>query len=91
MIQQRQAIEVHLWEEYLIFAQLFGIAEKVEEQFSKIYPEFKEQSRIDIEYTTIYTSKWQRQEWKQQKRQKKELKEEKVIVLEEDLGKILGT
>ncbi len=28
---------------------------KVEEQFSKIYPEFKEQSRIDIEYTTIYT------------------------------------
>lgn len=55
MIEQRQAIEVHLWEEYLIFAQLFGIAEKVEEQFSKIYPEFKEQSRINIEYTTIYT------------------------------------
>lgn len=55
MINQRQAIEVHLWEEYLIFAQLLGIAEKVEEQFSKLYPEFKEQSKIDLEYTTIYT------------------------------------
>lgn len=55
MIDQRQAIEVHLWEEYLIFAQLLGIAEKVEEQFSKLYPEFKEQSKIDTEYVTIYT------------------------------------
>ena len=57
MIDQKQAIEVHLWEDYLIYAQLLGIAEKVEEQFSELYPEFKEQSKIDTESVTIYTRK----------------------------------
>lgn len=54
MISNREAIEVHLWEEYLIFAQLLGIADKVEEQFSKLYPDFNQISNLNTEYSTIY-------------------------------------
>ena len=38
-IQEREAIEVKLWKEYLMFAQIFGIADKVSEQFKNLYPE----------------------------------------------------
>lgn len=31
-------IEVFMWEEYLMFAQIFGIADKVAKEFKKIYP-----------------------------------------------------
>ena len=39
LIDERRPIEVKLFEDYLIFAQLLGIADKVKEQFSKIYPD----------------------------------------------------
>ena len=39
MIKDREAIEVHLFEDYLIYAQLFGIAKKVADQFKKLYPD----------------------------------------------------
>lgn len=42
LISDRQNIEVHILENYLVFAQLLGIADKEEEQFSKLYPDFKE-------------------------------------------------
>ena len=43
--QERGAGEVGLWKDYLVFAQLFGIADKVAEQFQKLYPrEFQELS-----------------------------------------------
>lgn len=42
LISDRQNIEVHILEDYLVFAQLLGIADKEEEQFSKLYPDFKE-------------------------------------------------
>lgn len=35
---QREAVEVKLWKDYLVFAQLFGIADKVAAQFKKLYP-----------------------------------------------------
>lgn len=38
-MEEKKLVEVHLWEEYLIFANLFGIADKVKEQFKKICPE----------------------------------------------------
>lgn len=44
LIKDREAIEVHLFEEYLIYAQLMGIAKKVSKQFKDIYPEIIEQS-----------------------------------------------
>lgn len=44
LIKEREVIEVRLFEEYLIFAQIMGIADKVAEQFKDIYPDIIEQS-----------------------------------------------
>jgi len=41
--KERTANEVGLWKDYLVFAQLYGIADKVASQFQKLYPkEFQE-------------------------------------------------
>ena len=42
-INEREAIEVNLWDEYLMFAYIFGIADKVAKQFKNLYPEIIEQ------------------------------------------------
>lgn len=39
LIKEREPIEVSLWNEYLIYAQIFGIANEVASQFKKLYPE----------------------------------------------------
>lgn len=44
LIKEREAIEVHLFEEYLIYAQMLGIAKTVAKQFKDLYPEVIEQS-----------------------------------------------
>ena len=44
LIKDREAIEVHLFEQYLIYAQMMGIAKKVAKQFKDLYPEIIEQS-----------------------------------------------
>ena len=44
LIKDREAIEVHLFEEYLIYAQMMGIAKEVAKQFKDLYPEIIEQS-----------------------------------------------
>lgn len=38
-IKERESIEVNLWEEYLMYAQIFGIAKKVAKEFKKLYPD----------------------------------------------------
>ena len=44
--KEREAMEVGLWKDYLVFAQLYGIADKVAAQFQKLYPrEFEELSQ----------------------------------------------
>ncbi len=53
MMPEREYFEVHIWEEYLIFAQLLGIADKVEEQFSKLYPKFNEVTSLNMDVTTV--------------------------------------
>ncbi len=58
---QREAVEVGLWKEYLVYAQLFGIAEKVAKQFKKLYPaQFEElaQSTGMNPTTLYYTMHW---------------------------------
>ena len=42
-IDKKETIEVHLWDEYLMFAYIFGIADKVLAQLKKLYPEIIEQ------------------------------------------------
>jgi pSer/pThr/pTyr-binding forkhead associated (FHA) protein len=39
LIAEREITEVSLWKEYMVYATLFGIADKVLEQFKKVYPE----------------------------------------------------
>lgn len=38
-MKNKEAIEVHLWKEYLMYAQIFGIAKKVAKQFKNLYPD----------------------------------------------------
>ncbi len=58
---QREAIEVKLWKDYLVYAQLFGIADKVAKQFKKLYPaEFDQLAReagVDSR-TLLWTMYW---------------------------------
>lgn len=44
LIAEREAIEVHVFEEYLIYAQMMGIAQKVAAQFKELYPEILQSS-----------------------------------------------
>jgi uncharacterized membrane protein YgcG len=46
IINEREAREVELWDHYLIFAQLFGIAQRVAEQFRHLYPEYFTQGKF---------------------------------------------
>ena len=50
-MKNKEPIEVHLWQDYLIFAQMFGIPKQVAKQFKDLYPEVYEQSNYD--YTTF--------------------------------------
>ena len=40
-------IEVHMWEEYLMYAQIFGIAKQVAKDFKKLYPDVIEDIAFD--------------------------------------------
>ena len=57
---ERSASEVAVWKHYLVFAQLFGIADKVSEQFSKLYPEMfgrvAEECGVDPVFLLYYIS-----------------------------------
>ena len=44
LINKREPIEVHLFEDYMIYAQMMGIAKKVSKRFKKVFPEMLEQS-----------------------------------------------
>ena len=58
---QRGANEVLLWKEYLVYAQLFGIADRVAAQFKKLYPaEFEELARQTGMHPTtlLYAMNW---------------------------------
>ena len=44
LIKEREAIEVQLFENYLVYAQLMGIAKEVAKEFKDLYPEIIEQS-----------------------------------------------
>lgn len=48
-IKDRSSIEVKLWQEYLIYAQIFGIAKQVAKEFKRLYPEVI----TDTSYDTI--------------------------------------
>ena len=54
-IDTKEVMEVHLWDEYLMFAYLFGMADRVAKQLEKLYPEvIKEMSTSGVDYNTLY-------------------------------------
>ena len=61
LIGERTSPEVGLWKEYLVFAQLFGIADKVAKQFQKLYPaafeELASQAGLNG-HTFLYAMNW---------------------------------
>ena len=60
--QEKGAVEATLWQDYLVFAALFGIADKVAKQFEKLYPaqftEFAQTTGLDnaMFYHLMYIS-----------------------------------
>lgn len=43
LVNEREAREVYLWKDYLIYASLFGIASEVSKQFQELYPKYFEE------------------------------------------------
>ena len=54
LIKERQAIEVELFENYLIFAQMLGIANQVAKQFKELYPDMIEQTNFNSYDNVVY-------------------------------------
>lgn len=52
-MDDKEAIEVNMWEYYLIYAQILGIADKVAKQFKKLYPEIIENNEYGYTYGDI--------------------------------------
>lgn len=48
LIDERRHIEVKIWENYLIYAQLLGISDEVSKQFAKIYPDYSKIGQLSI-------------------------------------------
>lgn len=48
LIDERRHIEVKIWENYLIYAQLLGISHQVNKQFAKIYPDYSKIGQLSV-------------------------------------------
>lgn len=46
LIEEREVKEVELWDDYLVFATLFGMADLVAKQMRKIDPSFEQRSAL---------------------------------------------
>ena len=58
LIKDREAIEVQLFEDYLIYAQMLGIADKVSKQFKELYPNMIEQTNYNSYDNLVYINMW---------------------------------
>lgn len=53
-IDKKEPIEVKLWNEYLMYAQIFGIADKVMERFKNLYPEIiEDMNNYNLDFDTF--------------------------------------
>lgn len=46
LIDEKRHIEIKIWENYLIFAQILGISDKVTKQFTQIYPDYSKMGNL---------------------------------------------
>lgn len=51
-MKEKETIEVHLWDEYLMFASILGIADRVQDQLKIVCPEY-EQMNYDYYQSSI--------------------------------------
>ena len=56
IINERNAVEVELWDDYLIYASLFGIADKVAKDFQNIYPKYFEKPMYESGNIDLFTA-----------------------------------
>lgn len=52
-IDTREVLEVHIWYEYLMFAYIFGIADKVAKQLKNLYPEVLTNQDNYVDFDTL--------------------------------------
>ncbi len=54
-LHKKEPIEVKLWNQYLMYAQIFGVAKLVMERFKELYPEVMEDmDNYNFTYSTFY-------------------------------------
>ena len=54
LIKDREAIEVEIFEDYLIYAQVLGISKQVSKQFKELYPDIIEQTNYNSYDNLVY-------------------------------------
>lgn len=54
LLSERTSMNVHIWDQFMIYAATFGILEEVYKEFSKLYPEYREVTNLSPE--VIYYS-----------------------------------
>lgn len=47
LLDERRSFEVNIWDEYMMYAAIFGITKEVEKEFRKISPQYFEQTTFD--------------------------------------------
>jgi len=57
-VPDKKAVEVHLWEEYMIFASILGIAKEVNKEFAKLYPELANMTELNDQIIYISTNSY---------------------------------
>ena len=53
LIKEKEALQVHLLEEYLMFAQMFGIAKEVAKEFEELYPKVIEENGYNYDFVDV--------------------------------------
>lgn len=56
LLNERDSINIHIWDDFMLYAAIFGITDVVEKEFNKLYPNYFEQTNIDM--STIYISNY---------------------------------
>lgn len=56
LIQEREAVEVGVWRDFLSYASLFGIADAVAKQFKHLYPAYFEEMDYDVTRAIIISN-----------------------------------
>ena len=46
LLNERGVKEVPLWDEYMVYAEFFGISDKVRKQMKEVWPEYADLSRV---------------------------------------------